>query len=195
MTNRSTAMLEIVKGAVAGAAGTWAMNRTTTWLYERESPEARERENDARGGQSAYATAAESLAARAGVELAESQKSTAASGIHWLTGLFAGTTYAALRRSWPEVAAGAGTLYGGGFFLVMDELMNPALGLTPGPRRFPWQTHARGLAGHLVFGIVNDTALRVLDRLGDVARNGEDDPYIHGLEIEEITVAHVPAGR
>ena len=31
----------------------------------------------------------------------------------------------------------------------VDEGLNPALGLTPGPDRFPWQAHARGLAGHM----------------------------------------------
>jgi hypothetical protein len=38
-----------------------------------------------------------------------------------------------------------------------------ALGLTPDPQEFSWQTHARGLAGHLVFGIAADAMLRVLD--------------------------------
>jgi hypothetical protein len=47
----------------------------------------------------------------------------------------------------------------------MDELVNPVLGLTPGPAAFPWQAHARGLGGHLAFGAANDTALRALDRV------------------------------
>jgi hypothetical protein len=198
MNTRSPAVLEILKGAVAGAAATWAMNRATTWLYERQPREARERENEARGGQSAYATAAESLAARTGLELDENQKSTAASTIHWATGIIAGMKYAVLRHLWPGVRAGGGTLYGTGFFLVMDEMMNPALGLTPGPQRFPWQTHARGLAGHLVFGIVSDCALRLLDRLGAAEEDADEGPYFHPTGIEEGTwqaAEHVrPAG-
>jgi hypothetical protein len=42
--------------------------------------------------------------------------------------------------------------------------MNPVLGLTPGPTAFPCQTHARGLSGHLVFGLV-EVMLEGLDRV------------------------------
>lgn len=45
----------------------------------------------------------------------------------------------------------------------MDEGAVYALGLTPGPANFPWQTHARGLAGHLVFGAVTDATLSLLE--------------------------------
>jgi hypothetical protein len=40
---------------------------------------------------------------------------------------------------------------------------NALLRLTPGPAAFPWQTHARGLAGHLAFGVVADTPLDVAE--------------------------------
>jgi hypothetical protein len=48
-------------------------------------------------------------------------------------------------------------------WLVADEGAVPALGLTPGPRAFPWQTHARGLAAQLVFGLVAETVQCVAD--------------------------------
>lgn len=38
-------------------------------------------------------------------------------------------------------------------FLLVDEAMNWALGFTPPPDRFPMWTHARGLVGHLVYGV------------------------------------------
>jgi uncharacterized membrane protein YagU involved in acid resistance len=47
----------------------------------------------------------------------------------------------------------------------MDELMNPLLGFTPGPQAFPWQAHARGLGGHVVFGLATEGVLQVLDRM------------------------------
>ena len=52
---------------------------------------------------------------------------------------------------------------------VIDELMNPVLGFAPGPQVFPWQAHARGLGGHLVFGLTSELVLEGLDR---VARQG-----------------------
>ena len=34
---------------------------------------------------------------------------------------------------------------------VVVEVLNSALGLTPPPRAFPWQVHARGFAAHLLY--------------------------------------------
>ncbi len=163
MRHHHSAAVDILKGALAGAVATWAMNQTTTWLYARESEEARERETAARGGDTAYATAAESLAQMAGRDLSDEQKRRAGAGIHWATGIIAGAKYGLFRRYWPGVSAGFGLLYGTAFFLMMDELMNPVLGLTPGPAAFPWETHARGLAGHLTYGAVNEATLRLMD--------------------------------
>jgi hypothetical protein len=155
---------DLIKGAVAGAVATWAMGRTTTWLYEREPERVRNRENEARGGQSAYTNLAESLAGLAGVELSDDGKSRGGTAIHWATGIVAGMNYAALQRYRPEISAGFGVPYGMGMYLVLDELLNPLLGLTPGPAAFPWQAHARGLAGHVVFGAVNDATLKALEK-------------------------------
>lgn len=49
--------------------------------------------------------------------------------------------------------------------LLTDLLLNPVLRLTPGPRAFPWQAHARGLGGHLVFGAATELVLEGLDRV------------------------------
>lgn len=155
---------DILKGAIAGAAATYLMNRATTWLYEHEAEPARERENAARGGQTAYVNMAQSLARTAGVSLDDDARTSAGTAIHWATGIAAGMKYALLRRYWPDVTSGFGLAYGAAFFLMVDELMNPLFGFTPGPAAFPWQTHARGLGGHLVFGASTDAALRVLDR-------------------------------
>lgn len=156
---------DLIKGALAGAAATWVMGRTTTWLYNREPESVQKREASARGGQSAYVNAAESLARAAGVQLSDEAKARGGTAIHWATGITAGMNYAALLRRWPRIGARFGVPYGVAVYLVMDELMNPLLGLTPGPGAFPWQAHARGLAGHLAFGAANHAALKALDRI------------------------------
>lgn len=155
---------DMLKGAISGLAATYLMNETTTWLYEREGADVKAREDEARGGQSAYVNMAESAARRLGVTLSDEAKTRAGTAIHWSTGIIGGIKYAALRRFRPELTAGYGLAYGLGFYLVLDELMNPLLGFTPGPAAFPWQAHARGLAGHLVYGASNHAALRLLDR-------------------------------
>lgn len=156
---------DIVKGAVAGAAATWLMGQATGWMYEREDTEARRREEEARGDRTAYETAAEKAAGMTGVELSKEQRSQAGLAIHWATGIGAGIVYALLRHRAPAVTAANGLAFGTGFYLVVDEVLNPLLGLTPGPQAFPWQAHARGLGGHLAFGATTELVLEGLDRV------------------------------
>lgn len=163
--NGGDLLTDAVKGALAGAAATWVMGQVTTFLYEKESKSAREREDDAREGKTAYGVAAEKVAETVGKELSEDQRKQAGSAIHWALGAGAGAVYGALRHRLPGADLGNGLLFGTAFWAVIDEGANTALGLTPGPTEFPWQTHARGLAGHLVFGATTEAALALADRV------------------------------
>jgi hypothetical protein len=156
---------DLARGAIAGAAATWVMGQVTTVLYENESEGAREREDEARDGKTAYGVAAEKAAAAVGRELGEEERERAGAALHWVLGAAAGAAYGALRHRLPGIDTGNGLLFGTVFWAVVDEGANPALGLTPGPAAFPWQTHARGLIGHLAFGVAADTTLRLLDRV------------------------------
>lgn len=156
---------ELTLGAAAGLAATWVMGRATTFLYEREDERARQREDAARGGRPAYGIAAEKAAAALGIRLSDAAREKLGAGIHWALGAGAGAAYGVLRRRVPHADAGQGLAYGAAFFAVMDEGANTALGLTPPPAAFPWQAHARGLAGHLVYGLVTDTLLDAADRV------------------------------
>ena len=154
---------DVVKGALAGAAATWVMGLVTSALYERESDAARRREDDARDGKTAFGVAAEKAASAVGRTLDEDERARYGAGLHWALGVGAGAVYGLVRERLPLARAGGGLLYGTAFWAVVDEGANAALGLTPGPAAFPWETHARGLAGHLVFGLMADAALRVMD--------------------------------
>ena len=167
MAARSTARHSLVedlcKGAIAGAVATWVMGKVTDVMYQREDASARKREDKARGGETAYGTAAEKAARVAGTTLGDKQREQAGSALHWTLGIGAGAVYAVMRRRFERVGRLAGVGFGTAFWAAIDEGVVPALGLTPGPLGFPWQTHARGLAGHLTFGTVADGTLRVLD--------------------------------
>jgi hypothetical protein len=156
---------DLLKGAVAGAVATYVMGRVTSYLYEHEDREARHAEDQARGGRTAYEVAAEKVASSAGTSLEPRRRRELGSAIHWAMGIGAGAAYAVLRRRVQGLGSAAGTAFGTGFWAFLDEGLVPALGLTPGPRAFPWQTHARGFVGHLTFGTVTDGTLRLLDRV------------------------------
>jgi hypothetical protein len=163
MRGRSDTVGTLLDGVVAGLAATWLMGQVTELLYERENPAAREREDRVREGKSSYGTAAEKIAKLAGTSLSDEQRKRYGSGLHWALGAGAGAAYALLRDRMPAVGAAGGLLFGTAFFLLMDEGVVYALGLTPGPSKFPWQSHARGLAGHLTYGATAERALTLLE--------------------------------
>lgn len=156
---------DLLSGVLAGATGSWLMGKTTSFLYAQEDPAAREREESARGGRTAYAHAAERGARLAGVHLAPDESEEAGRALHWMVGVAAGVGYGMLRRRLASRSLGMGLAYGAAFFLIVDEIGNAALGLTPGPRAFPWQAHARGLAGHLALGLGMELTLRTVDAM------------------------------
>ena len=164
---------DLLLGALAGAAGTALMDKLTTLAYDREPKAVREREDNARGDKTAYVAAAEKLG------VPDDQQELAGQVIHWSLGVGAGALYGALRNRSPKLGLGSGLAYGVAFWIVMDETMNTLLRLTPPPQRFPWQTHARGLAGHVVLGGVIEAAFDLADAVrtaGSSRRKGEPPP-------------------
>jgi len=161
--HRSTIRDDLLKGAIAGAVATWVMGAVTNAMYAREDRWVRRQEDDARGGKTAYGVAAERAAAALGATLGDKRREQLGSAVHWALGIGAGAAYAVLRRRFEPIGRAAGFGFGTAFWAAIDEGLVPALGLTPGPRAFPWQTHARGLAGHLTFGTVTDGTLRLLN--------------------------------
>ncbi|HEV8240896.1 MAG TPA: DUF1440 domain-containing protein [Thermoanaerobaculia bacterium] len=162
---RRSLAIDLLLGAAAGAGATWLMDRATTVLQERQPEEVTKRENAARGGKTAYEIAAEKAAGLVKRKLAPRQRKKLGAAMHWALGTTAGALYGVLRNRLPRLGMGSGLAYGVAFWLLMDEAALAALRLTPPPSEFPWQTHARGLAGHLVLGAGVEAAFDVADRL------------------------------
>lgn len=162
-------LVDVTLGALAGAAATWLMGKATSVMYEREDPVSRQQEDDARGGKTSFGVAAERAAALAGRDLTDEQRQQAGNLLHWGIGIGTGAVYGSLRNRFPAVSWGLGLPFGVAFFLAVDELANTALGLTPPPNAFPWEAHARGLVGHVVYGVATESSLRLLDSAGHLA--------------------------
>ncbi len=156
-------LADIFLGAAAGAAATWAMDRVTTVIYERQSPKTKELETNARGDKYAVEVAAEKAAKLAGRRLSKEQRKKMSGAIHWSVGVGSGAVYGALRNRVRHLRIGSGVAYGIALSLLVDEAALTALGLSPPPSEFPWQTHARGVAGHVVLGAVLDAAFDMAD--------------------------------
>ena len=154
---------DMFKGAVAGAAGVWVMDRLDWFLYGRESAETRRRTEDARpGGRDPAHVMAGAAASAVGVELASPKQNPAGLAVHYGLGVLPGALYGALRDRVEYLGTGRGLLFGLGLFVVEDELANPLLGTAAPPGRYPWQAHARGLVAHLAYGLATDAAIGAL---------------------------------
>jgi hypothetical protein len=157
--------LDLLLGAVAGAAGVWAMDRVGWLMYDREDPSALAQEHRARPGDRDVAHAMVAKAGQVtGVDVPREQPNTAGLVVHYGLGMVPGALYAAARHEIPALRAGNGALYGLGLFAMNDELAAPLLGVAGGPDAYPWQAHARGLVSHVVLGVVTESVLKLLDR-------------------------------
>lgn len=150
---RRALILDVLLGAAAGAGAIFVMDKVTSLLYARERKSIKDRENEARAGKSAYENAAQRY-------LGDKELGPA---IHWFVGISSGALYGLLRNRSRDVGIGSGLAYGLATYLLLDEALTAALKLAPPPDAFPWQTHARGLVGHLVFGAILDGAFDAAD--------------------------------
>lgn len=155
----------LLKGAIAGAAGMWVMDRLSWYLYRREDAAAHRQEKRAQvDGMYTTHVAAKKLLDPLGVSLSDQQFYAAGKVVQYALGMAPGAVYAVYRDRLKMNSSLKGLLYGFGLFVVVDEVVMPLLGLASGPQAYPWQAHARGLVDHLALGITTDAALNALNR-------------------------------
>ena len=157
-------LADLARGAVAGAVGTWAMDKVTQWMWSREGADALEREMEVRpGGLDPAHAIANRVAGAMGKELDPRQPHPAGVGVHYALGIVPGAVYGALRGRVGGVDALGGLLYGLGLFVFEDEGANALLGTSGKPTEYPWQAHVRGLVGHMVLGVATHATLEMME--------------------------------
>lgn len=85
-------------------------------------------------------------------------------GVHYGLGAAWGPFYCWLRRHGDLSPALAGIVSGTALSLIVDETLNPVLGITPPPDAYPESAHVRGLLTHVVWGLVCGATAEVLRR-------------------------------
>ncbi len=155
---------DLVKGAMAGAAGVWVMDRVDWFMVEHGDREAWRRTQAVRPNGKDPAHNMAGLAARAVGAEPPPQPHPLGIATHYAVAMAPAAAYAVARRHLPGGVVGRGLLLGLGLFVVEDEIINPLIGAAAPPRRYPWQAHARGLVAHLVLGLVTEGLLAAFDR-------------------------------
>jgi hypothetical protein len=156
-------VLNAARGALAGAAATWAMDQVTTVMLALQAPEVTAQEEAARAnGKSSVTNLVDRVEAQTGLAVPPARRALVEQAVHYALGILPGAAYGALRRWIPFARAGSGLFFGLGLFAVNDELLNTKLGLASPPQAYPPETHVRGFVGHAVLGVATETGIQLL---------------------------------
>jgi hypothetical protein len=166
-SNSDKVMMNAAKGAIAGAIAVWAMDRLDWFMFEHEDQAARRQTESARpGGMDPAHVSANRAAEAMGTELHPKQPHAAGIAMHYALGIGPAAIYGALREKLPVESQGQDFWYGlglgVGLFVIQDEGLNKAMGISGKQKDYPWQAHGRGFVAHLAFGLVTNTVLNLL---------------------------------
>jgi hypothetical protein len=95
-------------------------------------------------------------------ELTQREKEAAGTAFHYAMGATSGALYGAVAEAAPGATAGAGLPFGVAVWLVADEGLVPAAGLSKSPSEYPLSIHAYSFASHLVFGLTAEVVRRAV---------------------------------
>jgi uncharacterized membrane protein YagU involved in acid resistance len=165
----------IARGALAGALGgliaSWVMNQFITGAMKAQqamkSPEEKGREqaeqqnSNQDSEDSTMKVADRAVYFTTGHHLSKEGKQKGGPIVHYAFGTLMGALYGAL-AGWSENAtAGAGAAFATGLFIVADEIMVPALGLSGPPTQQPISGHLTYFGAHLVYGATTELVRRI----------------------------------
>lgn len=97
--------------------------------------------------------------------LTKSEKDKAGEAVHYAMGAGSGLIYGVAAEIEPLTTVGAGLPFGTAVWIVADDLVVPALGLSKPITEFPFSTHAYGLSSHWVYGFTTEVTRRAVRRL------------------------------
>lgn len=137
----------------AGYVATKVMEKASMKMYKMEPDDVRQREDDVRPGPP-YRIAAKKTAALFGEELKDEQLKKAGLAFHYGLGLGWAPLYPVLKHNTGLSPLVDGLITGAALSLIVDEGLTPALGFSAPNKKYPWQTHVRGFAAHLIYGLV-----------------------------------------
>jgi putative membrane protein len=161
----------LVTGLVGGLVASWAMNQflsAQSKLQQPGSERQREREQqkqqqEQRAADNPTVKVAEAVTRpMRGRELSHDQKKQAGYVVHYAFGTLLGGLYGALSEILPATKTGFGSAYGAAVWLGADEIMVPALKLSPPPLQSSLSQHLSGLGAHLVYGVTAEAVRRTL---------------------------------
>jgi hypothetical protein len=105
--------------------------------------------------------------------LSERQKEIGGTIFHYAFGATSGVVYGVASEFIPSVRLGWGLPFGALVWLLADETVVPALGLSKDVRDYPASVIGYALAAHLVYGLATEITLKVLHHTNNNQRTAE----------------------
>jgi putative membrane protein len=173
----------LVAGVAAGLVASWTMNQfQSMWGKLMEGKERPHGAQSLQEGSPDHGVARElqergsddsddNAAVRAGTAIAElvfnkkltkEEKQLAGAVAHYAMGVVSGGIYGVAAELTPAATIAAGLPFGTAVWLLADEGIVPAAGLSKGPTEYPLSIHAYALASHLVFGVSTEAVRRTV---------------------------------
>lgn len=153
-------------GMVGGVVASWTMNKAQSLLSRMRQQQSQSERQQSSSDEPATVKAAEAVSKRLfGHELTASEKEIGGEAAHYAMGTATGAIYGAMAEAVPEAASGRGLLFGTALWLIADETIVPALGLSKPAFEYPASTHAYAWASHLIYAVTVDTVRRGIVRL------------------------------
>lgn len=143
-----TAVISLGSGYLA----TKLMEKASSLFYELAPKKIKEIENQVRPG-SPPQIAAQKAAALFGKTLSAEEAEKAGTVVHIGLGMCMAPLYAVIKNTTHMSPLTVGLITGVTISCIVDEGITPKLGFSAPNRDYPWQTHLRGVAAHLVYGL------------------------------------------
>lgn len=94
--------------------------------------------------------------------LTKAEKETAGAVAHYAMGVTSGAIYGAMAEMMPAATVAEGLPFGAAVWLIADEGIVPAAGLSRKPSEYPPSIHAYSFASHLVYGLTTEIVRRAV---------------------------------
>jgi hypothetical protein len=96
--------------------------------------------------------------------LTKSEKETAGAVAHYAMGATSGAIYGAVAEVMPAATVAEGLPFGAAVWLIADEGIVPAAGLSRDSSEYPASIHAYAFTSHLVYGLTTELVRRAIRR-------------------------------
>lgn len=159
---------DVLKGAVAGLIGglvaSWVMGGFQAALsaISEDDKKSSDKSNEKKEEPANVKAAEEISEAVFDHKLTKAEKKPAGKAMHYAMGGGSGLIYGIAAELAPVTSVGVGLPFGAAVWLIADDVVVPALGLSKPATEFPLSTHAYALSSHLVYGLTTDLVRRAV---------------------------------